>query len=113
LALPTIIRHITFLITQVYFNITQSFIKVEEAIQSRFAKYQQDKVFLTRRQKHADLRSKLDVLKKRIADWEKNAQQLQNQPTGEMEKQMLSEPSLSQNKETKGSSYFLDDMMVM
>ncbi|KAI1733022.1 occludin homology domain-containing protein [Ditylenchus destructor] len=44
--------------------------KMEEAIQSKFAKYQQDVEFLKRRQRHADLRSKLEVLKRRISNWE-------------------------------------------
>uniref|UniRef100_A0A915E1W2 OCEL domain-containing protein n=1 Tax=Ditylenchus dipsaci TaxID=166011 RepID=A0A915E1W2_9BILA len=48
--------------------------KMEEAIQSKFAKYQQDQEFLNRRQKHADLRSKLDVLKQRIASWKTTVQ---------------------------------------
>lgn len=43
---------------------------MEEAIQSKFAKYQSDEDFLTKRQKHTDLRAKLEILKQRIIDWE-------------------------------------------
>lgn len=43
---------------------------MEEAIQSKFAKYQCDEDFLSKRQKHTDLRAKLEILKQRIIDWE-------------------------------------------
>uniref|UniRef100_A0A914BYW5 OCEL domain-containing protein n=1 Tax=Acrobeloides nanus TaxID=290746 RepID=A0A914BYW5_9BILA len=44
--------------------------KVEKEIQKKFAHYQHDPDFLLSRQRHADLRAKLEVLKKRVLDWE-------------------------------------------
>lgn len=49
---------------------TREYEKVERAIQTKYSHYQRDADFLHTRQKHADLRAKLDVLKKRIASWE-------------------------------------------
>lgn len=46
-------------------------VQVERKIQSKFAEYQRNKEFLDARQKHADLRAKLEVLKQRISSWEK------------------------------------------
>ncbi|KHN86759.1 RNA polymerase II elongation factor ELL [Toxocara canis] len=46
--------------------------KVERTIQTKYAHYQRDTEFLQTRQRHADLRAKLDVLKKRIHAWETN-----------------------------------------
>lgn len=43
---------------------------MEEAIHTKFAKYQCDEDFLSKRQKHTDLRAKLEILKQRIIDWE-------------------------------------------
>lgn len=43
---------------------------MEEVIQSKFAKYQRDGEFLSKRQKHTDLRAKLEILKQRIIEWE-------------------------------------------
>uniref|UniRef100_A0A1I7XSK8 OCEL domain-containing protein n=1 Tax=Heterorhabditis bacteriophora TaxID=37862 RepID=A0A1I7XSK8_HETBA len=41
-------------------------------IQNRFAHFDKDPEFLKTRQRHADLRAKLSVLKQRISDWERN-----------------------------------------
>lgn len=46
--------------------------KIERDIQAKYSQYQRDSEFLQIRQKHADLRAKLEVLKKRIGTWEAN-----------------------------------------
>ncbi|CAJ0931050.1 unnamed protein product, partial [Mesorhabditis belari] len=43
---------------------------VERSIHSRYARYEKDQEFLRTRQRHADLRAKLSLLKSRIAAWE-------------------------------------------
>lgn len=70
--------------------------QMEEAIQSKFAKYQQDAEFLKRRQRHADLRSKLEILKRRISNWENCRENLSDKAKG-TERDIMS----------------LSDMMVM
>ncbi len=45
-------------------------LQVERAIHTKYNHYQNDVEFLRTRQQHANLRAKLSVLKKRIADWE-------------------------------------------
>lgn len=47
---------------------------MEEMIQSRFEKYQRDGELLSKRQRHTDLRAKLEVLKQRIIEWQKKRQ---------------------------------------
>jgi hypothetical protein len=44
--------------------------RVEQMIQAKFAEYQRDPEFLHTRQRHSDLRAKLEVLKQRISAWE-------------------------------------------
>ncbi|CAI4229441.1 unnamed protein product [Auanema sp. JU1783] len=51
--------------------------KIERSIQERFSQFEKDEEFLRCRQRHADLRSKLSVLKQRISDWER---QQENSP---------------------------------
>ncbi|VDO20022.1 unnamed protein product [Brugia timori] len=46
--------------------------KAEEAIEMRYMHYQRNPEYLETRQRHEDLRSKLEVLKKHVDFWEKN-----------------------------------------
>uniref|UniRef100_A0A915PR47 OCEL domain-containing protein n=1 Tax=Setaria digitata TaxID=48799 RepID=A0A915PR47_9BILA len=46
--------------------------KAEEAIEMRYMHYQRNPEYLETRQKHEDLRSKLEILKKHVDFWEKN-----------------------------------------
>ncbi|VDM96746.1 unnamed protein product [Thelazia callipaeda] len=46
--------------------------KAEEAIEARYMHYQRNSEYLETKQKHEDLRSKLEVLKKHVDFWEKN-----------------------------------------
>uniref|UniRef100_A0A0R3RX29 OCEL domain-containing protein n=1 Tax=Elaeophora elaphi TaxID=1147741 RepID=A0A0R3RX29_9BILA len=46
--------------------------KAEEAIEMRYKHYQHNAEYLETRQRHEDLRSKLEVLKKHVDFWEKN-----------------------------------------
>ncbi|KAK6108222.1 RNA polymerase II elongation factor ELL family protein [Brugia pahangi] len=46
--------------------------KAEEAIEMRYMHYQRNTEYLETRQRHEDLRSKLEVLKKHVDFWEKN-----------------------------------------
>lgn len=47
-------------------------LQMEEAIHAKFQKYQRDEHFINQRQKHTDLRAKLEVVRRRIGVWEKN-----------------------------------------
>lgn len=47
-------------------------LEIERDIQKRFARFEKNDTFLKSRQQHADLRSKLTVLKQRISDWERS-----------------------------------------
>uniref|UniRef100_A0A8R1HNZ5 OCEL domain-containing protein n=1 Tax=Caenorhabditis japonica TaxID=281687 RepID=A0A8R1HNZ5_CAEJA len=49
--------------------------KIEKQIQSRFADFEKDPEFMRARQRHTDLRSKLNVLKTRIGNWESHRRQ--------------------------------------
>ncbi|VBB28042.1 unnamed protein product [Acanthocheilonema viteae] len=46
--------------------------KAEEAIEMRYLHYQRNPEYLETRQRHEDLRSKLEILKKHVDFWEKN-----------------------------------------
>ncbi|VDK81350.1 unnamed protein product [Litomosoides sigmodontis] len=46
--------------------------KAEEAIEMRYMHYQRNAEYLETRQKHEDLRAKLEILKKHVDFWEKN-----------------------------------------
>ncbi|VDO40977.1 unnamed protein product [Onchocerca flexuosa] len=46
--------------------------KAEEAIEMRYMHYQHDPEYLETRQRHENLRSKLEILKKHVDFWEKN-----------------------------------------
>uniref|UniRef100_A0A915AUN2 OCEL domain-containing protein n=2 Tax=Parascaris univalens TaxID=6257 RepID=A0A915AUN2_PARUN len=59
--------------------------KVERTIQTKYSHYQRDTEFLQTRQRHADLRAKLDVLKKRIHAWEKNHAKMEAAAKNELE----------------------------
>lgn len=49
--------------------------RVERDIQNKYHSYEKDSDFLRVRQRHADLRSKLHILKRRIATWEERTSQ--------------------------------------
>ncbi|CAI2351342.1 unnamed protein product [Caenorhabditis sp. 36 PRJEB53466] len=51
---------------------------IERQIQKRYAFFEKDPVFLRARQRHTDLRSKLNVLKTRIGNWETHRRQTSN-----------------------------------
>lgn len=86
---------------------------MEEAIHLKFAKYQQDEVFLNRRQKHTDLRAKLDILKQRIGVWEKNARQngLKNMETNN--DQLKQREALKTKAQQDSDLSSIDHMMLM
>ncbi|MCP9264873.1 RNA polymerase II elongation factor ELL [Dirofilaria immitis] len=50
--------------------------KAEEAIEMRYMHYQRNPEYLETRQRHEDLRSKLEILKKHVDFWEKTQRQL-------------------------------------
>ncbi|VDK66051.1 unnamed protein product [Onchocerca ochengi] len=55
--------------------------KAEEAIEMRYMHYQHDPEYLETRQRHENLRSKLEILKKHVDFWEKNQRQLTTDKT--------------------------------
>lgn len=54
------------------FRILFLLFKAEEAIEMRYMHYQRNAEYLETRQKHEDLRAKLEILKKHVDFWEKN-----------------------------------------
>uniref|UniRef100_A0A0M3HF57 OCEL domain-containing protein n=1 Tax=Ascaris lumbricoides TaxID=6252 RepID=A0A0M3HF57_ASCLU len=84
----TLIGHLDFLTYSSWMKevkFAQVNLAVERTIQTKYSHYQRDTEFLQTRQRHADLRAKLDVLKKRIHAWEKNHAKMEAATKNELE----------------------------